>query len=287
MRLQTLKLGIVFAASLASASAQWLNYPEPGTPLTANGKPDLSAKTPRAPDGKPDLSGVWGVEPSAPGEIERLYGSAVANGPQAVAGDDIRQMNKYFLNLFIDFKRGEEPIRPEALAKEAQLRKAGGDNPYSTAHCLPYGMPTRYFNVRPLKIYQTPKELVIFYEVDGAFRQIHTDGRKLPVDPFPAWMGYSTGHWDGDTMIVDSSGYNDKTRLPGGHIHSEHVHFQERFHRRDFGHMDMEITVEDPEVLTKPVTVKFMENLIPNSDILEYFCSEGERDSANIAAQTR
>jgi hypothetical protein len=125
----------------------------------------------------PDLSGVWAVEPSKPGEIERLYGSAIANGPQAVAGDDIRMMNKYFLNLFIDFKPGEEPIRPEAKAKEAQRRKAG-DDPYSTAHCLPYGMPTRYFNVRPLKIFQTP--------VDGAFREIHADGRPLPVDPFPS-----------------------------------------------------------------------------------------------------
>ena len=282
MRFQAFRLGLVFVIALASANAQWLNYPEPGTPLTPNGKPDLLAKTPRAPDGKPDLSGVWGIEPAAEGEIERLYGSAVANGPQAVAGDDIRNMNKYFLNLFIDFKPGEEPIRPEARAKEAKLRQAG-DNPYSTAHCLPYGMPTRYFNVRPLKVFQTPKELAIFYEVDGSFRQIHTDGRKLPVDPFPAWLGYSTGKWEGDTLVVDSAGYNDKTRLPGGHIHSEAMHIQERFHRRDFGHMDMEVTVDDPVTLTKPVTVKFTEVLIPNSDILEYFCVEGERDAPRIA----
>jgi hypothetical protein len=145
-------------------------------------------------------------------------------------------------------------------------------------------MPQRYFNVRPFKIFQTPKELAIFYEVDGAFREVHTDGRKLPVDPFPAWMGYSTGHWEGDTLVVDSAGYNDKTRLPGGHIHSEAMHIQERFHRRDFGHMDMEVTVDDPVTLTKPVTVKFTDVLIPNSDILEYFCTEGERDAAFIDA---
>jgi hypothetical protein len=283
MRFSAFKLGIVFVGALvASANAQWLNYPEPGTPLTAGGKPDLSAKAPRTADGKPDLSGVWGVEPSAPGEIERLYGAAVANGPQAVAGDDIRQMNKYFLNLFIDFKRGEEPLRPEARAAMAKLRGTG-DNPYSTLHCLPYAMPTRYFNVRPFKIFQTPKEIGIYYEVDGSFRQIHTDGRKLPVDPFPAWLGYSTGHWEGDTMVVDSAGYNDKTRLPGGYVHSEAIHFQERFHRRDFGHMDMEVTVDDPVMLTKPVTVKFTEILFPNTDILEYFCAEGERDAARIA----
>ena len=284
MRLPTFWLGILLAAHLTSASAQWLNYPDPSTPYTPDGKPDFSAKAPRTTDGKPDLSGVWGVQPAAPGEIERLYGSAVANGPQAVAGDDIRQMNKYFLNLFIDFKPGEEPIRPETRAKEAQLRKAG-DNPYSPLHCLPYGMPQRYFNVRPFKIFQTPKQLAIFYELDGAFREIHTDGRKLPVDPFPSWMGYSSGHWEGDTLVVDSAGYNDKTRLPGGHIHSEAMHIQERFHRRDFGHLDMEVTVDDPVTLTKPVTVKFTEVVIPNSDILEYFCAEGERDAAAIAGQ--
>ena len=283
MRFPMIRLGILLVSWVASAGAQWLNYPDPTTPYTPDGRPDLSTKAPRTADGKPDLSGVWGVEPAAPGEIERLYGPAVANGPQAVAGDDIRQMNKYFLNLFIDFKPGEEPIRPETRAKEAELRKSG-DNPYTTLHCLPYGMPQRYFNVRPFKIFQAPKEIAIFYELDGAFREIHTDGRKLPVDPFPSWMGYSTGRWEDDTLVVESAGYNDKTRLPGGHIHSEGMHIIERFHRRDFGHMDMEVTVDDPATLTKPVTVKFTENLIPNSDILEYFCSEGERDAAFIDA---
>jgi hypothetical protein len=286
MRFQTFKLGIALAGAMVSANAQWLNYPEPGTPLTTNGKPDLSAKTPHAPNGKPDLSGVWGIEPAAEGEIEKLYGSAIANGPGVVDGDDIRAQNKYFLNLFIDFKPGEEPIRPEAAAQAAKLRQAGSDA-NSPAHCLPFGMPQRYFNVRPFKIFQTPKELAIFYELDGAFRQIHTDGRKLPVDPFPSWVGYSTGKWEGDTLVVDSAGYNDKTRLPGGYIHSEAMRIQERFHRRDFGHMDMQVTVDDPVTLTKPVTVKFTEVLIPNSDILEYFCAEGERDSARIDPEIR
>lgn len=231
-RLPTFHVGIllaaVFMAGAAPGGAQWLNYPESDTLLTPDGKPDLTAKTPRTKDGKPDISGVWAVEPSAPGEIEKLYGPGVANGPQAVAGDDIRMMNKYFLNLFIDYKRGEEPIRPETRKKEAELRKEG-ENPYTTLHCLPYGMPTRYFNVRPFKIFQTSKELAMFYELDGAFREVHLDGRPLPVDPFPAWIGYSTGHWDGDTLVVESAGYNDKTRLPGGHIHSEKMHVTERF----------------------------------------------------------
>jgi hypothetical protein len=268
---------------LTSANAQWLNFLDPATPLTSAGKPDLSAKAPRTADGKPDLSGVWQVEPPPPGEIERLYGKDVANGPLATAGDDVNLHSKYFMNIFIDYKRGEEPITPAARAVMARRTQGGGERS-ALSYCLPTGTPNRWFYDRPLTIFQTPKQLGIFYEADGAFREIHTDGRKLPEDPFPSWMGYSTGHWDGDTLIVDSTGYNDKTRLPGGYPHTEAMHVQERFHRRDFGHLDIDITVDDSVMLTKPVTVKVTEILLPNSDMVEYFCAEGERDAANMSA---
>jgi len=274
MRLQVVGLGIVLAGAMASANAQWLNYPEPGTPLKPDGKPDLTAKTPRAVNGKPDLSGVWQIEPPPPGEIERLYGPV---GAGEVVGDDLRDQNKYFFNLFIDFKEGEEPLRPEAAEQTLRNRQNIADSP--VARCLPYGLPNRYFSNRAIKIFQTTKAMVIYYEVDGAFRQIHTDGRKLPVDPFPAWMGYSVGRWEGDTLVVDTAGFNDKSWLDvRGHPHSEALRVQERFYRRDFGHMDIQATIEDPNTLTKPVTVKFTELLIPNSDVLENFCAEGERD---------
>src|SRR5579871_2692688 len=208
---------VLLTAFVTSGSAQWLNYLEPGTPLTPGGKPDLSAKPPRTPDGKPDFSGVWQVEPPPAGEIERLYGKDVATGPLATAGDDVNLHSKYFMNIFIDYKRGEEPNTPAARALMSQRPQGGGERP-AMSYCLPSGMPNRWFFDRPLTIFQTPKQLAIFYEADGAFREIHTDGRKLPEDPFPSWMGYSTGHWDGDTLIVDSNGYNDRTRLPGGHI---------------------------------------------------------------------
>ncbi len=150
-----------------------------------------------------------------------------------------------------------------------------------TSHCLPVSLPARNLAAFPFKIFQTPQAIAIFYEVDGAFRQIHTDGRKLPVDPFLSWMGYSTGKWEGDTLVVDSAGFNDKAWLDGrGHPRGEALRVQERFHRRDFGHMDVETTVEDSNILTKPVTIKFTEVLIPNSDVLENFCAEGERDRA-------
>jgi hypothetical protein len=282
IRFVTLPLGLLLGGSFVPANSQWLFYHDKDTPMK-DGKPDLFAKTPITFDGHPDLSGVWAVEHAAPGEIERLYGAAVANGPQATAGDDIRMMNKYFLNLFIDYKRGEEPIRPEWREHEARIRQSGVNERYSPLHCLPYPMPTKYFNIRPFKVFQTPKELGIYSEMDGNFRWVHLDGRPLPEAPFPSWLGYSTAHWDGDSLVVDSNGYNDKQGLPGGHLHSEKIRFRERFTRIDFGHMDLEITVDDSEALTKPVTVKIRENLLPDTDILEYVCNEGERDAANIS----
>src|SRR5579872_12542 len=284
MRPRTLRLGTLLATYMTCACAQWLNYPDPATPLTPDGKPNLSAKAPRIADGKPDLSGVWQIEPPPPGEIERLYGPV---GAGATAGDDLRDMNKYFFNLFIDFKPGEEPLRPEAVAQtRANLQNVIANSP--VAHCLPYGLPNRYFNARPFKIFQTPKAIVMYYELDGTFRQIYTDGRKLPVDPFPSWMGYSTGKWEGDTLVVDTAGFNDKTWLDvRGHPHSESLRVEERFHRRDFGHLDIQATVDDPVMLTKPVAVKFTVLLMPNSDVLENFCMEGERDQLYIHAPAK
>ena len=280
MRFQIIKLGIVMVAAMTSLNAQWLNYPEPGTPLTRDGKPNLVAKTPRAFNGKPDLSGVWRIEPPAPGEIERLYGKNEVND---VVGDEIREITRHFFNLLIDFKPGEEPLTPEGRAQtlKNQQKRNLLENP--SARCLPYALPNRYFHFRPFKIFQTANALAMYFDLDGAFRQIHTDGRKLPVDPLPSWMGYSTGRWEGDTLAVETAGFNDLSWLDaGGHPHSEELRVTERFHRRDFGHMDMETTVEDSKMLTKPVTIKFTLLLIPNSDVMENFCAEGERDAGTV-----
>jgi hypothetical protein len=275
MRLQTFRFWLLTGA-MVSAQAQWLNYPSPGTPLR-DGKPDLSGKAPRFSDGKPDLSGVWQIEPPPPGEIERIYGDFSAN---RVEGDDPRTFSKYFFSLTVDFKPGEEPVRPQAQTLMLKRRQTM-DTPSS--HCLPLGVPAIELVGFPSKIFQTRDEIVIFYEAGGVFRQVHSDGRKLPVNPFPSWMGYSTGKWEGDTLVADTAGFNDKGWMDGrGLPRSEALHVQERFHRRDFGHMDVQVTVEDPNVLTVPVTIKFTQALIPNSDILENFCVEGERDRAHM-----
>ena len=162
-----------------------LNYPTPGTPLKKDGMVDLTAKAPRAFNRKPDLSGVWRIEPPKPGEIERLYHPSEVN---AVAGDDWRDFDRHFFNLFIDFKEGESPLRPEAIAQTERIRQDPLALP--SARCLPLGFLTRYFHFRPFKIFQAQQEIVMYFEVDGVFRQIHTDGRKLPESPFPSWMGF-------------------------------------------------------------------------------------------------
>jgi hypothetical protein len=281
MRVPTFSLGTFLMVTMVSTNAQWLNYPARGTPLTRDGKPNLSAKTPRAPNGKPDLSGVWQIEPPPAGEMERLF-PALFTGVGGADGDDARTFSKYFLNFLVDFKPGEEPIRPEAAALRVRRRQTM-DSP--TSHCLPDAVPAIDLLGFPFKIFQTQEEIAIFYEAGGVLRQIHTDGRKLPVDPFPSWMGYSTGKWEGDTLVVDTAGFNDKGWMDArGLPRSGALHVQERFHRRDLGHLDVQATVDDPKILTKPVTIRFTELLIPNSDILENFCVEGERDRAHMPA---
>jgi hypothetical protein len=152
------------------------------------------------------------------------------------------------------------------------------------ASCLPLGIPgSDLLSYAPFKIIQTRGETVVLYEADNTHRQIYTDGRKLPVDPNPAWLGYSVGHWEGDTFVVDSAGFNDRGRLDGfGHPRSEALRLRERFHRRDFGHMDLEVTVADTKLYLKPITVKVRELLDPDGDVLESFCNENEKDRTHL-----
>jgi hypothetical protein len=272
------RLFVLFALLAAGAHAQWLNYPTPGTPRTKDGKPNLSAKTPRLA-GKPDLSGVWQVEPERKGEIQRLLGDDLTVG--IVPGDPIDTFSKYFYNILADFTPEQAPIRPEALAI-MRNRPKGYLSP--TQRCLPEGVPRADLISFPFKIVQTPQQLVLMYEIDNTRRQIYTDGRKLPVDPSPAWLGYSVGRWEGETLVVDTAGFNDQVFIDaGGHPQSEQLRVQERFHRTDFGHLDLQITIDDPKMYTKPVAFKVTELLLPDTDILESFCAENEKDRAHMS----
>jgi hypothetical protein len=265
-------LQIVLAAALGLG--QWLDHPTPDIPRTRDGRPNLAAPAPRGTDGTPDLSGIWQVESTPREEMERLFGRIVA--PQAL-GDDPGTFSKYMLDILADVPQRDSLLLPEA-ANVAKKRRASFRTDRPMANCLPAGVPAVELLPRPFRIVHTPKYIAMLHEGDGTFRQMHLDGRKHPTDPTPTWLGYSVGKWEGDTLIVDTQGFNGKTWLDTlGHGHSDALRVQERFHRRDFGHLDVDVTIDDPKTFTKPFTIRFTERLVPDTEILEYFCLENSR----------
>jgi len=273
MQVGNIGIAIILMGASICASAQWLNHPTPGTPRTKDGKPVLSAPAPRR-DGKPDLSGVWQVESSSRKELAPYL---LPGGENGLGEDDA---SKYFINFFADFPFGQEPFQPAAAALFHERMQSGRKPP---TLCPPPNMPLEDIVPGPFKIVSTPGLVMMLYESDYRFRQIYTDGRKLPSDPQPSWLGYSTGKWDGDWFVIDTVGFNDRGVLDAmGHFHSESMQLTERLRRRDFGHMDVEITVDDPKTYTKPVTVKVSHRLLPDTDLIELFCSEAEKDLAHL-----
>jgi hypothetical protein len=270
----------LFLLLATGARAQWMHYPTPGIPRTRDGKPNLAAPTPRAANGKPNLSGLWQVEPTPFDEMKRLFGPEIDS--LSVPGDDLRNFSKYGFSILADFKPEEAPIRPEAAKIfESHMKSFGSSNP--TTLCLPGGVPFGGLLPFPNKFIQTPGVIVILQEADGGLRQIFTDGRKHTADPQPSWMGYSVGKWDGDSLVVDTVGFNDKGWLDGsGHPHSEALKVQERYRRRDFGHMDVQVAIDDPKMYTRPFSIKYTLDLVPDSEIAEYVCDENEKDRAHL-----
>ena len=236
----------VICLSAAMAEAQWLNHPTAGAPRHADGAVDMEASAPRTGDGRPDFSGVWGWQPG-----------------------------RYVGSLTIDLK--PEEIKPEATAlARARVETLGRDDP-GQFECLPQGPRQNLYAPIPFKIVQTPMLLVILSE-DLSYRQIFLDGRPLPKDPDPSFMGYSTGRWEGDTLVVETIGFKDRTWLDfAGTPHSESLKITERIRRRTFGHLEIEETIDDPEVFTRPFTVMLGAQYAPDTELLEFVCGENER----------
>ena len=252
----------LFLASLSPAGAQWLGHKDPAAPRTANGNPNLVAPAPKTPDGRPDLSGIWERE-AAP--------NAPKSNPAGLPGSLL-----YFMP-----KGAEIPMRPaaEQLFKQ-RAASLGAGRP--TQRCLPHGIPDAMLYGGPLQIVQNPRMTLILYEEFNHFRQIFADGRALPVDPQPTWLGYSTGKWEGDAFVVESSGFNDQTWLDDtGHPHTDALRTTERFRRRDFGHLELTVTIDDPKAYTKPWSVSIPHKLLPDTDLIESIC-ENEKDNVHM-----
>lgn len=271
-------LALIFlACAAACANAQWLKQAVPGL-RTADGKSDLSAPVPRTADGTVDLSGIWMAEASPFPELMRLL-----PGGQNGVGENVP--SKYFIDILADFGPEESPLRPAEVAA-FRHRAADFGKDFPVTHCQPAGVPNAELMPVPYKIVQTSQLVVMLYEGDTSFRQVFLDGRKPLSDPQPTWRGYSVGKWEGETLVVDTTGFNDRGWLDAfGHIHSEALHVTERFHRRDFGHIDVDIRIEDPQTFTRPFTIKVRQQLQPDTEILESFCTENEKDLSHIVGR--
>jgi hypothetical protein len=240
---------IAFAAMLllpVTLNAQWLDWPTPGIPRTSDGKPNLTAPAPRMPDGTPDLSGVWQAAP-----------------------------NPYRFSLTQELQ-DESIFRPAAQALfQRRVVDFRRDDPVT--NCLPGGPSDMLSST--YRIMQSPTVIALLYENGtGRHRQIHMDGRALPADPNPTWLGYSIGRWERDTLVVESAGFNDRTWLDrAGHPHSDKLRVTERFRRVDFGHLEYQITFDDPETLTRPLSLSLPVNYQADTDMLENVCNENSR----------
>ncbi len=246
--LPVLFFGVLCVAT--TAGAQWLNQPTKGIPRKADGKPDLTAPAPRTPDGHPDFSGLWN-------KISPKYGR----------------------NIAADLKPGD--IQPWAVALVKQ-RDEDLQKDYMNALCEPlgpgYATAADSTGAEMMKIIQTP-QLIVILDPDLTYRQIFMDGRPLEAAPNPNWMGYSVGRWDGDTLVVDSFGFNDRTWLDhDGHPHTEALRMTERYRRRDFGHLDLDVTLSDPSIYAKPWTVSVRADLAADTEMLEWVCDRNPRE---------
>jgi hypothetical protein len=261
--MKPIALCLAFLVSVAAtAGAQWPARPMSGVPRTADGKVNLTAPAPRTSRGTPDLSGLWAPEPDPNGKPEGVENAIFP---------------RYLINVMQDAKDANGLLLPTAESLYRQrFANNSADDPI--AHCQPPGSGRIFSFPRPTKIIETPGVTLLLHETDTSFRQVFTDGRPLPDDPFPTWMGYSIGRWEQDTFVVTTIGLTERSWLDGvGHPHSEKLVLTERFRRVDVGHMDLEITYTDPATFKTPLIVTQKLRLLADQELLEYFCTDNEK----------
>jgi hypothetical protein len=271
-----LVVGLTTAAIVAASqplAAQWLKYPTAGIPRLPDGKPNLTAATPRMADGKPDFSGLWLTDDEMP--CIRSAGADFLD-----CGIEL-PFSRYGFNIGMSIPGGL-PLQPWAaeIVKKRTADQAK-DDPH--ARCLPDTFIRSYGLPHLQKFIHVPRLLVMLDEQNAAYRQVFTDARKLPDDPVPAWNGYSSGRWEGDTLVIDSIGFRDDLWLDmAGHFLTSAAKVRERIRRADFGHLLVEVTVDDPKAYTKPWTVALKQRFVADTELVDEICLENEKSSQRM-----
>jgi hypothetical protein len=256
-----------------SLVAQYLKYPTAGVPRTRDGKPNLTAAAPRTREGTPDFSGLWLTADGLP--CNQTLGQEFL-----VCGAEL-PISKYGINMGIGMPGGL-PYQPWAAQQvKYETEQNSKDDPH--AKCLPDTFVRLYGLPHIQKFVQSPGLLVMLDELNAGYRQIFTDGRPLPVDPQPSWQGYSSGQWEGTTLVVDSIGFRDDLWLDivGSPLTSA-AKVRERIRRPDYGHLDVEITVDDPKAYTKPWTVTMKQVLVVDTELVDEICLENEKSTQRM-----
>jgi hypothetical protein len=268
----TLSAAALCAVLSSSLLAQWAQYPSLPTPKTSDGKVDMNAPAPRTPDGKPDFTGTWRGSAAGQGLRGAPPPQTPPGTPPLATFRDVGSTIQGGLPL-TDYGR-------EVLKK--RMARNSKDNP--EASCLPMGIMQFWTQGFPRKFVQTPRLLVVLYEASSGLRQIFMDGRPLPPkdEPQPWYYGYSSGKWDGDTLVVETNNLRDDGWLDiVGSPLTDQAKLTERFRRVSFGRMEIDITVDDPKAYTKPWTVRHVQEIMPDSEIIEFICEENNHFTPN------
>jgi len=274
----------------AHLAAQWLKYPTAGVPRKADGKVDMTAPSPRMADGKPDFSGIWttgdpfdrrGRGLSSPKDLpgpkdsQRSQAAQSPGDPSGIFGS--RQM----ANIGIDLPGGL-PYQPwlAAISKK-RTDDLAKDDPH--IRCLPDNFLRAYGMPHLLKFVHTPGLLVMLNEMNAGYRQVFTDARPLPEDPNPSWQGYSSGKWSGDTLVIDTIGLRDDTWIDwNGSVLTQAAKVREQMRRPDFGHLEIQVTVDDPKAYTKPWTVTLTQRIVVDTELIDEVCVENEQSLQHL-----
>jgi hypothetical protein len=267
---------IIVAAAIIGlgipSGAQYVKYPTAGVPRTAAGKVNMSAPTPRTADGKPDLSGLWlTANPWCPTGYDANSGLCGLELPMGLDGINLGRT-----------LQGGLPYQPW-LAKLVKERTASDSKDDPHVRCLPDTFLRAYSLPHILKIVQTPGLLIMLSEVNASYRQVFTDGRPLPMDPTPSWQGYSTAKWDGDALVIDSAGFRDGLWIDwNGSEIGESAKVRERITRPEYGHLNIEVTVDDPKAYTKLWTITLKQKIVVDTELVDEICLENEQSAKRM-----